>query len=278
MTTRWMSRADWTKYGPVRPLAVAEPSKLEGLAIHWPGSTAPIGNPSASSIAARLEGYRIMHTSPGGLGVPTGGNDIAYNAAVDAAGRVWPLRGADHKSGANGSFDTNTRFGALLLMLGAGDHPSDAMLEAARAWRDREWLRRYPRAIKTIGHRDVYGTDCPGDIAYRYVKAGSFARHAGGVTPGEDDMTPEQIKDLVEKTSKATAAAVWAQKLDDPWTGDPIEASWALASGRFYAIQGGHEGITPAGASSEPNGQTVAKRVLDRLEALEAAVKALSEK
>lgn len=173
--TVFLTRSDWTEHGPVRPLEPLVPSAVRGFVVHWPGTTAPIGNASASSIAARLEGYRRMHTAPGGLGVPQGGNDIAYNYAIDQAARVWPLRGIVARPGANGSETTNGEYGALLLMLGPGERPGGAMVQAVRDWRHHVWLRYYPHADVILGHRDVYGTDCPGDLAYHYVKDGEFA-------------------------------------------------------------------------------------------------------
>lgn len=175
MTTTYLDRSAWTTHGPVRPLEALVPSDVRGFAIHWPGTTAAIGRTSASAIAARLEGYRKLHTAPGGLGVPQGGNDIAYQYAADQTGRVWTCRGIVNRPGANGSEATNGEYGALLLMVGPGEQPSAALVQAVRDWRHDVWLRYYPRADVIIGHRDVYGTKCPGDVVYHMVRDGDFA-------------------------------------------------------------------------------------------------------
>lgn len=172
--TTYLQRSDWTKHGPAHALVQLNPAIVKGFAVHWPGTTAPIGAASATSIARRLESYRVMHTSPGGIGTVNGGSDIAYQIAIDQEGRVWPLRGVIWKSGANGSAEANSAYGAVLLLLGPGEEPSRQMIQATQDYREDVWLRHFPKATKVVGHRDLYGTDCPGPAAYALVESGLF--------------------------------------------------------------------------------------------------------
>lgn len=172
MTTTYLSRAAWTDEGPARAMEALDPDRVVGFAIHWPGSTASIGNPSASSVANRLEGYRRFHVDDRGW------SDIAYQVAIDAAGRVWDCRGIKWRSAGNGSDSGNDTYGAVLLMLGPGDVPSDAMVQAIRDWRTDRWLVRYPRATKVVGHHDIRPepTACPGDPAEQLVTSGAITK------------------------------------------------------------------------------------------------------
>jgi len=169
-----MTRADWTTHGPVRPLTRLDPAQVVGMAVHWPGTTGPIGDPGARRIAARLEGYRAFHTDPEPVG--RGWSDIAYNVAVDQGGRIWPLRGIAWRSAANGDQATNMRYVAVLALVGPGEQPTPELLEGLRVVRRDNVLTSYPAARNVVGHRDVRPdpTDCPGDILERLIKAGTL--------------------------------------------------------------------------------------------------------
>lgn len=79
---------------------------------------------------------------------------------------------------------------------------------------------------------------------------------------GEDDMpTPEEV-----------AAAVWAHKIGNPYTGGESPAGALVGQADYYSISGGLDGKFPAGAASDPGGPTVARKTLEKLDALAAAV------
>jgi hypothetical protein len=178
---------------------------VKGIAIHWPGTTLKhIDATNKGHIAAILEGERKYHTRPGGLGVKQGGNDIAYQYAIDLMGRVWELRGAVHQSGANGNSASNKAYGAVTLLLGADDVPSAAMIQAVRDFRRKVWLARYPKATKVVGHRDVYSTDCPGPHAYPLVKNGTFAKAPVAPKPKPPVIPPPHPKPPVPPITKRT--------------------------------------------------------------------------
>lgn len=230
-----MRRSDWTTHPPVRPLA-AMPAMPSGFAVHWPGMTKGSAPTTQAGVASRLESYRVLHTSPGGIGTKDGGNDIAYQWCADLMGRLWPLRGFTHKSGANGSADSNDAWGAVLLMLGPDDFVSAAMLEAVRVLRHDQWLRLYPRATKIIGHRDVYGTDCPGDRAYRFVASGAFAKapKAPTPTPEDDDMTPAELTKALADHDEDLIRKLLTVDLGKPGGNDTVGVALqsGLANGR----------------------------------------------
>jgi hypothetical protein len=208
--TTYLRRSDWTKTGPVRALQPLDPATLRGFAVHWPGTSAPLGSPPPSSIAARLESYRKMHTAPGGLGTVDGASDIAYQTAIDQEGRVWPLRGATAKSGANGSGTTNALWGAVLLLLGPGEDPSRRLVQAVQDYRAEVWLRHFPRATRVVGHRDLHGTTCPGPEVYDLVKSGAFARlpPLPPRPPAPPAKTPAKEPSVAELTVKEIRDAV----------------------------------------------------------------------
>jgi GH25 family lysozyme M1 (1,4-beta-N-acetylmuramidase) len=144
-----------------------------GFTVHWPGEPGAIGT-DRDPIRHLLQAYWTYHTTPEPAG--HGWADIAYQAAVDQAGRVWDLRGVDRRSAANGDETVNTAWGALLLMVGSGEEPSQAMVTAVRDWRRTRWLARYPKAVHVVGHKDVRPdpTECPGPAVYAMVTDGTF--------------------------------------------------------------------------------------------------------
>lgn len=167
--TTFLERAAWT----TAPAAgdPLDPARVRGVALHWPGSAAPIGDPGREAVARRLEGYRRFHTTAG-----RGWADFAYNAAVDQAGRVWDGRGVGRRSAGNGAAGPNAEYLALLLLVGRGEDPSDAMRAAVRDWRTGRLLARYPGAVAVVTHSDVRPepTECPGPAVTALVRSGAF--------------------------------------------------------------------------------------------------------
>lgn len=143
-----------------------------GVALHWPGTTQVIGDSYEGSVR-RLEGYRVYHTTPineGGRGY----TDIAYQVAVDQGGRVWDLRGFEHRSAANGNTTVNMHYGAILVMVGPGEQLTQACKNALRDVYHDRWLIRYPKATVIVEHGDIRPepTDCPGLAVSRFIDSG----------------------------------------------------------------------------------------------------------
>jgi len=177
----YVPRAGWTTAPRPSGLAPLAGSELRGLAVHWTGGAALGATATLAQSARRLEAYRRLHTLPEPAG--RGWSDIAYQMAVDAAGRVFDLRGARHRSAANGDAAVNRSHGAALFLAGIGDTPTLAAIGAFAAWRRDVWLAAWPAATAVVGHRDLHPTECPGTALAALVKAGRW------LTPLEDPMT-----------------------------------------------------------------------------------------
>lgn len=164
------------------PLVAAE---VEGTALHWPGMAEPIS--SQDAVASALRGWQDWHMDGRGW------SDIAYQVAVDQAGRAWTLRGLTTRSAANGDADVNRRYGAILLVLAPGEEPSDEM-SATVCGVIADFRAIYPNGTAIEPHSAVRpaGTDCPGDAARAAITRGDF-------TPTEEtDVTKEQADELLK--------------------------------------------------------------------------------
>lgn len=150
-------RTDWTTTKARNdPLSWA---KVTRVVVHWPGSSGTLAPAKAASL---LRGWREYHTKNRGW------RDIAYNEAVDQSGAVWILRG-DVVDGATSGW--GGRSFSILAILGSGEKPSEAMKAAIRSRSDRA-LTKAARGAKTVAHRDLVSTECPGDHLAAWVKAG----------------------------------------------------------------------------------------------------------
>lgn len=187
--TAYHPRSAWTStVRPTSKLSTLSAAKVKGVAVHYTGDR-KLGQTATVDLSARrLEGERRFHTDQPPAG--RGWTDIAYQVAIDVAGNVFDARGIDYRSAANGSRDGNDSYGAVTFLLGVEDVPTPAMIEAFRHWRHTRWLKRWPGAVRVVGHRDLYSTACPGDRAYDLVRDGTLLQAPGASTLGEDDDMP----------------------------------------------------------------------------------------
>ena len=197
----YLPRSAWGARPPTgtRPLVASE---VDGIALHWPGMTSPIHD--QAKVAAALRGWQDYHMDVRGW------SDIAYQVAVDQAGRAWILRGLTTRSAANGDADVNSRYGALLLVLAPGETPSDAM-EATVRGVIADFRRHFPAGTAIKPHSAVRpaGTDCPGDAARAAITRGDFTpRPTEGTTMS---LTPEQATQLAKAGWLADQFAQGAQ-------------------------------------------------------------------
>lgn len=168
----FLERSAWTS--SLRGGAVLTGSKLVGLAVHWPGSTTPAyGVESQDTVARRLRGWRDYHVGTRGW------SDIGYNIAIDQAGRVWDLRGITRvgaHAASSSNRDANHEYVGVLLILGATEDPTSAMVQAFRAFRSDVFLKRWPGRTAIRGHGDVPGasTACPGPAARAAISSGAL--------------------------------------------------------------------------------------------------------
>jgi hypothetical protein len=148
----------------------------------------------AADVAEALRGWQAYHMDDRGW------SDIAYQVAVDQAGRAWTLRGLRTQSGANGNNEVNEEYGAILLVVGTGEEPTPELIATTRAVvADFRELYDGGTAIRPHSAVRPSGTDCPGDKVRALIEAGAF--EPGHTTSGEDwfDMaTPAQIEAAVK--------------------------------------------------------------------------------
>lgn len=206
MSLNYLPRSAWNarpSKGPTHLNATG----LLGTALHWPG----MGNHrlfAQDDVAHALRGWQDYHMDTRGW------SDIAYQVAVDQAGRAWQLRGLTTRSGANGDADANLAYGAILLVLGTGETPTGALINTTRQV-IADFRRLYPKATAIKPHswvRTQYtgaGTDCPGDAARGLIAAGQFEPRT--TTPVEDDMpyTEDQLRAMMQAEIEEYMTRFW---------------------------------------------------------------------
>lgn len=208
-------------------------SEVQGTALHWPGMSARIdatGDAGARRIASALRGWQAYHMDDRGW------SDIAYQIAIDQAGRAWVLRGLNIRSGANGNQTVNRAYGAVLLVLGPGEEPSSAMKATTRGV-VADFRRWFPAGTAIRPHSAVRpdGTDCPGDRARAAIARGDFT--PGLVTGDDDDMSAEDVRALTGVINTATAAQ--AARIENTLKSAVTDMQRAVeAAGRRWALYG----------------------------------------
>lgn len=192
----YLSRDDWGARKPTPGPGLLDPDWVEGVAVHWPGTESDHPIHTVGAVASALRGWQAYHMDDRGW------SDIAYQVAVDQAGRAWTLRGLRNQSGANGDTEANKRYGAILLVLIAGEEPSEAMKGTVRAVVG-DFRRLFPHGTMIRPHWAVRPepTDCPGPAATAALERGEFTPgHQTTPSHPEDDMwTPEQAGEVQQR-------------------------------------------------------------------------------
>lgn len=243
----YLPRSAWGARPPRGGVALV-PSAVIGEALHWPGMAKPIdaaGDIGARRVASALRGWQNYHMDVKDW------SDIAYQIAIDQAGRAWTLRGLNIRSGANGDATVNKLYGAFLLILAPGEQPSAAMKATVKGV-VADFHERFPKASLTPkGHRDVRaeGTDCPGDLAYAAIKRGDF-------TPGktttvqEDDMALTQaditaIRTAVQAELEEYGARLWGEGGTAGEFMQRTDGTLADHTNRLVRIEDDTDGLAP---------------------------------
>jgi hypothetical protein len=224
---QYYQRSAWTDVQrPVDKLVPLTSSEVLGVAVHYTGSSRPLGQTATLALSVRrLEDERAFHTGPPPSG--RGWSDIAYNVAIDVEGRVFDARGIAYRSAANGDATVNRKYGAVTWLIGVGDTPTPVMVNAFTQWRQEYWLGRYPHATKVVGHRDLYATECPGDPAYALVRSGKL-------TPGVDvPLTDAEIDAIATRARDKLLAVTYGT--DN--AGKPFTLAMLLGEVRINALK-----------------------------------------
>lgn len=135
-----------------------------GFALHYSASLADVRALHSECPGIFFNWYR-WHTRPGGLGVPEGGADIAYNWAICPHGYRYILRGRRYQSGANGSSYGNRNFYAVCVMGTDRENLRDLTPLARDALFGlvHHVSREKPTIAVVRPHSDFRSTSCPGD-------------------------------------------------------------------------------------------------------------------
>lgn len=158
----FVSRAQWGARAPRKGNSLSPRPK--GVAVHWNGPK--MGSRDHSKCAAAVRGIQSFHMHTRGWA------DIAYSYLVCEHGYVFEGRGLYVGSAANGSTQANLDYYAVMALVGEGDKVTEALLDGIA---DAVAVCRQRAGNEVCGHRDRFGTECPGDELYRHVKAGRFS-------------------------------------------------------------------------------------------------------
>lgn len=149
-----------------------------GLVIHYDGSPGPLNLKSDhDKCVAHWKRTRTIHLGRGWA-------DVGYSFAACPHGKIFEGRGLGRYQAAQGTTHGNSNYYSVTTMLGVGERPTTAQINAIRQLRS--WLMGKGVSGTVKGHRDFKSTECPGDIVYRMVQDGTFAKPAGSATLGED--------------------------------------------------------------------------------------------
>ena len=172
-----LTRADWGARAPKgTPARVSWPS-ITIVDLHWPGSSAEIGADKAT-VARWLRSWQTYHMDAKNW------QDIAYNVAVDLAGRVWVLRGWDVQDGGVSGLKTDV---TVLAIMGSKDQVTDEMKRSI-LWCFAEFERRKGGQLRRTYHGALSSTSCPGPVLTSWARAGFPP--PGPSVPSDPDAYP----------------------------------------------------------------------------------------
>lgn len=160
--SQWRARA--RRHAPGTMLV----SEVKGIALHWPATKTRLN--TVAEVMAALRGWQNYHMDDQGW------SDIGYQLAVDQMGNTYDLRGILNRSAANGGTVVNRQYGAVLLVLAAGEKASSRMIaETQEVVAEHRLL--FPRSRIITGHgaiRPRGPTECPGPEVRRLIASGAF--------------------------------------------------------------------------------------------------------
>lgn len=182
------TRADWGASKPRGALSFVATSARSEFFSHYDGGS-PLGLAARphSACLDRVKQDQAFHMNGNGW------TDIGYNGLVCQHGRAIEGRGIDYV-GAHCPDHNLTGYG-WQFMVGGDESPTPAAYARMRRAYDDCVKRSGPLAKK--GHRDGLATACPGDIIYRWIRAGMEALTTQ--PEGEPMATAAEIADEILK-------------------------------------------------------------------------------
>lgn len=159
MSDQILTRAAWGAK-PAKRKTPLTSANVKYCVLHWPGKTQQ--SDIENLVAISLRGWQAYHINGRGW------SDIAYNFAVDLAGRIWELRGWN----VDGSVkNMGGKVVSILAVIGAGQTPSDAMKESIVKVQEMADKKFGKKLIRTY-HGKLVSTDCPGIPLTKWAKEG----------------------------------------------------------------------------------------------------------
>ncbi|MFE0699493.1 peptidoglycan-binding protein [Streptomyces sp. NPDC058872] len=149
---------------------------LGGVVVHHEGNGNVASDPHGDKCAATIrevQRSQMYHSLADTIEVKLGWkeppiDDIAYNFVICKHGYIYEGRGATRRSAANGSGDkarvkgANKDYYAVMGLIGTDDQVTTEMITAYR--QIITYLEGYGAGPGLKGHRDVYQTECPGNL------------------------------------------------------------------------------------------------------------------
>ncbi len=173
-----LTRADWGAR-PAKQRILMTRSK--GMFTHY---TAGPRAKNRSEGISRMRSVQGFHQGPS-----RGWADFAYSFGVDDEGTIYEGRGWGVVGGHTQGHNSTSH--AVVAMLNAGDHPTDAMLRSI-LWLHLEHDRRYGSGFH-LPHRAAGQTACPGGPLTDFMNRGMT-----GVAGPPVEMAPRASVNLVE--------------------------------------------------------------------------------
>jgi hypothetical protein len=165
-----ISRSQWGARPAQGSMNSIDPTPI-GTAVHWEGPQ--MGTQDHSLCDDTMRGIQNYHMDTKGWA------DIAYSLCVCQHGYVYEGRGKGKGSAANGTTQGNYDYYAVCALVGEND-PQPTVLDDGIA-NAVATCKSWGAGSKVVGHRDLIGTECPGDSIYSKVKSG---RYGGGSAAG----------------------------------------------------------------------------------------------
>lgn len=176
MSLAYLPRTAWNARTPSKPPRPLQPGPVRGIVLHYPA----MGKRhlfAQADVARALRGWQDFHMDDREW------SDIAYQIAVDQAGRKWKLRGLTTMSGANGNEELNEQYGAILLVVGDSETPTGALITSTReVIADFRRLNIKANLIKPHSAVRPDGTKCPGDPVRGLIASGQFEPRSEGAS------------------------------------------------------------------------------------------------
>jgi hypothetical protein len=143
------------------------------ITVHHSARTVPeeIGRPTPQNVAHAIQDIQRVHMRDKGCG------DIGYHFLIDPEGRIWQGRSLQYQ-GAHAFGSNNVgNIGICLFGNFNVERPDPRALAALERLTDALCERHHIARSQVFGHRQMRGTECPGDRLMAWV-----ARYSSGAT------------------------------------------------------------------------------------------------